>query len=173
MVFDDGSAGSEGAPAYHKHPGTRLAMHDKHGSSFDRISMTRHVLSLLLLAAASLASAATIEVRVSNVAGGKGAVNVAVCDRERFLKQCAYSASVPARAGETVVLVEGVPPGAWAVLAYQDENENKELDRNLIGIPKENYGFSRDAMSMFGPPSFEAAAIDVRGDSAVAAIRLH
>ena len=137
--------------------------------------MTRHLpaLLLLLLPAASLASAATIEVRVSNVAGGKGTVNVAVCDKERFLKQCAYSASVPAQAGETVVLIEGVPPGTWAVLAYQDENENKELDRNVIGIPKENYGFSRDAKCAFGPPSFEAAAIQVSGDRAAAAIRLH
>ena len=137
--------------------------------------MTRHLpaLLLLLLPAASLASAATIEVRVSNVAGGKGTVNVAVCDKERFLKQCAYSASVPAQAGETVVLIEGVPPGTWAVLAYQDENENKELDRNVIGIPKENYGFSRDAKGAFGPTSFEAAAIQVSGDRAAAAIRLH
>jgi uncharacterized protein (DUF2141 family) len=135
--------------------------------------MTRHLLALLLLSAASGAPAATIEVRVSNVAGGKGTVNVAVCDKERFLKQCAYSASVPAQPGETVVLVEGVPPGTWAVLAYQDENENKVLDRNVIGIPKENYGFSRDAKGTFGPPSFEAAAIQVSGDSAVAAIRLH
>ncbi len=137
--------------------------------------MTRHLpaLLLLLLPAASLASAATIEVRVSNAAGGKGTANVAVCDKERFLKQCAYSASVPAQAGETVVLIEGVPPGTWAVLAYQDENENKELDRNVIGIPKENYGFSRDAKGAFGPPSFEAAAIQVSGDRAAAAIRLH
>ncbi|MBQ5963936.1 DUF2141 domain-containing protein [Massilia sp. ZL223] len=135
--------------------------------------MTRYLLALLLLPAASAAVAATIEVRVSNVAGGKGTVNVAVCDKERFLKQCAYSASVPAQAGETVVLVEGVPTGTWAVLAYQDENGNKELDRNVIGIPKENYGFSRDAKGAFGPPSFEAAAIQVDGERAVAAIRLH
>jgi uncharacterized protein (DUF2141 family) len=135
--------------------------------------MTRLLSALLLLCAAPLAQAATIEVRVSNVAGGKGTVNVAVCDKERFLKQCPYSAAVPAKAGETVVLIEGVPPGTWAVLAYQDENQNKELDRNVLGIPKENYGFSRDAASMFGPPSFEAAAIAVSGDTAVAAIRLN
>ena len=135
--------------------------------------MIRYLPALLLLSAASVSSAATIEVRVSNVAGGKGTINVAACDKERFLKQCAYSASAPAQAGETVVLIEGVPPGTWAVLAYQDENGNKELDRNVIGIPKENYGFSRDAKGTFGPPSFEATAIQVDGERAVAAIRLH
>jgi len=130
----------------------------------------------LLLAAAiatPAASAATVEVRVTAVAGGKGTVKVAVCDRERFLKQCAYSASAPARDGENVILVPNVPKGTWAVLAYQDENGNGELDRNLLGIPKENYGFSRDAASKFGPPGFDDAAIEVGDEPTVAKIRLH
>lgn len=138
----------------------------------------RHVLlsCALLLAAVSAstsASAATVEVRVTNVAGGKGKVNVAVCDRERFLKQCSYSASVPARAGETVVALRDIPAGTWAVLAYQDENDNNELDRNIIGIPKENYGFSRDAAGRFGPPGFDDAAIEVKDGTTVVTINLH
>ena len=133
----------------------------------------RHLLLSCALLLALPASAATVEVRVSNVAGGKGKVNVAVCDRERFLKQCAHHASVPAQAGETVVAFRDIPPGTWAVLAYQDENENKELDRNFIGIPKENYGFSRNPVSRFGPPSFEDAAIELREGANTAAIKLH
>jgi uncharacterized protein (DUF2141 family) len=129
---------------------------------------------LLSAAVAASARAATIEVHVTAVAGGKGSVNVAVCDRERFLKQCAYTASAPATNGENVIAVPGVPKGTWAVLVYQDENGNGQLDRNLLGIPKENYGFSRDAASHFGPPAFEEAAIQV-GDEAtvVARVKLH
>lgn len=119
------------------------------------------------------ATAATIDVHVTGTAGGKGNVNVAVCDRERFLKQCAYTGSVPARDGATVVTINGVPAGTWAVLAYQDENSNGELDRNLIGIPSENYGFSRDARGRFGPPSFDDAAMPIRGEAATATVRLH
>ena len=121
------------------------------------------------------ALAATVEVHVTGVAAGKGKVNVAVCDQARFLKQCAYSGSAPAREGDNTIAIRGVPPGSWAVLAYQDENENDELDRNLIGIPRENYGFSRDARGKFGPPSFEDAAIAVRedGGATVAAVKLH
>ena len=136
---------------------------------------TRFLSGCLLLAAIATpaASAATVEVRVTAVAGGKGSVKVAVCDRERFLKQCAYAASAPAREGENVILVPNVPKGTWAVLAYQDENGNGELDRNLLGIPKENYGFSRDAASKFGPPGFDEAAIEVGDAPAVAKIKLH
>ena len=125
-----------------------------------------------LVAAAGAASGATVEVRVSGVVGNKGKVNVAVCDRERFLKQCSHSGSAPAKAAETVVTLKDVPPGTWAVLAYQDENENNELDRNFIGIPSENYGFSRDARGKFGPPGFEDAAIEVRGEVTVAPVKL-
>jgi uncharacterized protein (DUF2141 family) len=141
--------------------------------------MTRftQLLSVCLLLAAAAATstvaAATVEVHVSAVAGGKGSVKVAVCDRERFLKQCAYSASMPARDGNNVILVPNVPKGTWAVLAYQDENGNGQLDRNFIGIPKENYGFSRDAASKFGPPGFDDAAIEVGDEPTVAKIRLH
>lgn len=125
-----------------------------------------------LMLATSAASAATVEVRVSNVAA-KGKVSVAVCDRERFLKQCLYSASVPAQPGETTVTLKDIPPGTWAVLAYQDANDNGQLDRNFIGIPSENYGFSRNAPSRFGPPGFEDAAIEVREGVTAAAIKLH
>ena len=132
--------------------------------------LSRPILSGILLLGAFSASAATVEVRVAGVTA-KGTVKVAVCDRERFLKQCAYSASAPAQAGDTTVTVKGVPNGTWAVLAYQDENGNGELDRNLIGMPKEPYGFSRDARSKFGPPGFEDAAIQV-DESATTTVRL-
>ena len=121
-----------------------------------------------------LAAAANVEVHVTGVAAGKGTVNVAVCDQARFLKQCIYTGTAAAHAGDNTITVRGVPPGSWAVLAYQDENDNGELDRNLIGIPKENYGFSRDARGKFGPPSFEDAAIAVRDEGAtVANVKLH
>ena len=51
------------------------------------------------------AAAATVEVRVSGVSPGKGKVNVAVCDRERFLKQCSHSGSAPAKAAEAPSII--------------------------------------------------------------------
>ena len=125
-----------------------------------------------LLLAASPASSATVEVRISGVTAGKGKVKVAVCDRERFLKQCSFSTSVPAQAAEVVASLKDIPPGTWAVLAFQDENENGELDRNFIGIPSENYGFSRNPAGRFGPPGFDDAAIEVRDGTTTAQVRL-
>ena len=134
-------------------------------------STSRTLLLAAAFCAAGSASAASIEVRVQGVTA-KGKVLVAVCDKTTFLKDCAYSGSAPAKAGETVVTVDGVPTGSWAVLSYQDENDNGKLDRNVLGIPKEPYAFSRDARGRFGPPSFEDAAFELRDEKAVTTIKL-
>jgi len=134
-------------------------------------STSRTLLLAAAFCAAGSASAASIEVRVQGVTA-KGKVLVAVCDKTTFLKDCAYSGSAPAKAGETVVTVDGVPAGSWAVLSYQDENDNGKLDRNVLGIPKEPYAFSRDARGRFGPPSFEDAAFELRDEKAVTTIKL-
>lgn len=135
-------------------------------------TLNRSLLLAATLCAAGAASAAAIEVRVQGITEVKGTVRVAICDKATFLKDCAYSASAPTQAGETVVTVNDVPPGNWAVLSYQDENDNGKLDRNVLGIPKEPYAFSRDARGRFGPPSFEDAAFVLRDEKAVSYIKL-
>lgn len=107
------------------------------------------------------AGAATLEVVVANVRNDRGHVRVAACTQQNFLKEfCKYNGDAKATAGETVVRVE-LPPGTWAVQAYQDENDNEQVDRNLVGIPTEGLGFSNDAPFRFGPPSYGDAAFQL------------
>jgi len=116
---------------------------------------------IALLALSASASAATVQVRIDGVTSAKGVVQVAVCDEANYRKDCKLTATVPARTGFVTVDVANVPAGTWAVLAYHDENGNKKLDTNFVGMPKEGYGFSNGAASKFGPPSFKDAAITV------------
>lgn len=46
-----------------------------------------------------------------------------------------------------------------AIAVYQDANDNGQLDRGLLGIPSERYGFSNAARGKVGPPSFDQASI--------------
>lgn len=48
-----------------------------------------------------------------------------------------------------------LPPGHYAVSLYLDENENRKLDQNWLGIPKEPVGVSGNPKSPLGPPRFE------------------
>lgn len=121
---------------------------------------------------ATSASAATIEIHVFGVMSGKGKVNVAVCDKDHYLKDCVYNGTAVAAAEETVITIDNVPEGDWAILAYQDENQNDKLDRNLLGIPSENYAFSRNAMGKFGPPNFADAAIEIKEKHTVVSVKM-
>ncbi len=57
----------------------------------------------------------------------------------------------------------GLAAGQYAVKIMHDENNNGKLDRNMLGIPSEGYGFSNNA-GQFGPASFADAAFAVNGD---------
>jgi uncharacterized protein (DUF2141 family) len=71
-----------------------------------------------------------------------------------------YHLVVPA--GETVELhFADVPPGRYAVALLHDENGNGKIDRALMLVPTEGFGFSSDAPVVMGPPKFEAAAFTV------------
>lgn len=56
---------------------------------------------------------------------------------------------------------DSLPPGTYAVQAYQDVNNNGMLDKSWIGWPQEPYGFSNNAPVNAGTPSFKLAAIEL------------
>ncbi len=121
------------------------------------------LLASLLIAAP--ATAATLTVEVANVRDTRGHVRIDICPEDRFLKDdCPYSGDAPAQPGVTIVTVHDVAPGRYAVQAYQDENDNHDVDRGLFGIPKEGIGFSRDARIALGPPKWDDAVITLDGD---------
>jgi len=61
-----------------------------------------------------------------------------------------------------------IKPGNYAVSVLHDENQNKDMDQGRLGIPKEGYGFSNNAMGVMGPPSFKKARFNVPdGDSSI------
>ena len=103
-----------------------------------------------------------VEVRVAGVRSAAGQVRVALCPRETFLGQgCAINGAAPARQGTVTVRLPDVPPGTYAAQVFHDEDGSGRLERNLLGVPKQGIGFSRDAPMRFGPPSFDEAAFPV------------
>ena len=119
--------------------------------------------ALGLLVAAGPARAADLDLSVTNLRDGNGRVMIAVFNAAAtFLKddQQVAAAILPAN-GATVRVVLDLPPGRYAVSVFHDANRNGKLDTNLVGMPTEGYGFSRDARGTMGPPAFDAAAFDL------------
>ena len=59
---------------------------------------------------------------------------------------------------------DNLPEGEYALAIYQDVNRNKILDKNLLGIPTEIYGFSNNARRSFSAPSFQEAKFKLNKD---------
>ena len=82
----------------------------------------------------------------------------------------AHTLTVPA--GDVVMLDFGrVHPGRYAVSLIHDENGNGKLDTRLM-IPREGFGFSRDAPVGMGPPRFDRAAFAVDHEAVQLEIRM-
>ena len=115
-------------------------------------------------APAPATEANTLTIRVTNLRNTKGRVHVDLCTQATFLKDgCPFSASAPAQAPVTVVVVKGVAPGHYAAQLFHDENANDKMDRALFGIPKEGFAFSRDAPIRMSPPKWAEAEFGYAG----------
>jgi uncharacterized protein (DUF2141 family) len=53
-----------------------------------------------------------------------------------------------------------IEAGTYAIGAFHDENNDKILNSNFLGIPAEGVGVSNNAKGHFSPPKFDAAKFD-------------
>lgn len=132
-----------------------------------------NLLTGALLAWAGMAQAADLTVNVAGLKNANGQVLVAMFDRAAgFLKQPVRVAAVTAQQGTVNVSFTGLPAGDYALNVFHDENANGKLDKNVIGMPTEPYGFSNDAAGNYGPPSFQDAAVRLADTGGSATITL-
>ena len=57
--------------------------------------------------------------------------------------------------------------GTYAIAVFHDKNNNGLLDKNMLGIPTERYGFSNNARETFSAPSFKSAAVELNADRSI------
>ena len=123
------------------------------------------------------AVAADLAIEIRGVRSDAGRVYVAVHaprEGEKFPYAEGMVAAIhqQARAGDMRFVLRDLPGGRYAVNAFHDENGNGDLDANVLGIPKEGYGFANDPSTSFGPPEFEEAAVTLDDAAATAAMTL-
>ncbi len=117
-----------------------------------------------------------IRLVVKDVRSDSGSITVDLHgdDPSEFLKKGKKLLRVrePARLGEVEVCLPVRMPGVFAVVAYHDKNDNREFDRNWLGLPEEPFGISNNPGPFFAPPTHEEAAFQVGPDGATIEIDL-
>ena len=119
------------------------------------------------LIAAAPARAGEVVITVTDLRSTKGVVRACMTTREDIFPKCikdpsAHRTVVPA-GSKVEIRFTGVKPGTYAIALLHDENDNGKADRAMGMMPKEGYGFSRDAKGSMGPPAFNAAAYTYAG----------
>lgn len=115
-------------------------------------------------------------ITVTDLRNTKGVVRACMTTDPAKFPKCrgvpgAHSDVVPA-SDKIVLRFRDVKPGTYAIALLHDENGNGKADRALGMMPKEGYGFSRDAKVRMGPPKFNAAAFQVKDEPVRHSIRM-
>lgn len=112
----------------------------------------------------------TLTVTVTGIEKVKGELVVAVYDsEENFMdghKLHTYRYIEVKKPGQLSFDME-LPEGAYAISVYHDRNGNKKLNRYLIGVPREPYGFSNNIRPLLRAPDFSETVFEICDDSRI------
>ena len=123
---------------------------------------------------AATAPVTRLDVEVDNLRSSKGMIRVCLTADPKNFPACvddadALTRSIPASVH--TISFPGLPQRAYALALIHDENNNSKLD-TIAGIPREGYGFSRNAAVRFGPPHFSAAEFRLAGDADMQQVKM-
>ncbi|MCI5072056.1 DUF2141 domain-containing protein [bacterium] len=116
------------------------------------------ILGLLFSFSGFAAELGDIKVMLIGFKSDQGQAMLALHNTKKtFLKKKA-----PFRGAEVMIknktaeyVFKDVPYGEYSIAVFHDENSNMDLDANILGIPKEDYGFSNNAWRKYGPPKYK------------------
>jgi uncharacterized protein (DUF2141 family) len=64
--------------------------------------------------------------------------------------------------GTAVCEFKNIAPGEYAAIVFHDENLNRKLDKNFLGIPREGYGASNNVRPAMSAPGFKEATVSIK-----------
>jgi uncharacterized protein (DUF2141 family) len=138
-----------------------------------------NMLSIILITITtwfSTPATSLLTIEVTNLRSSQGVVRLAIFSDERGFPDEAKLATQLLEAKinnkKASVIVENLKPGTYAIALLHDENGNGKMDTNLVGLPKEGYGASRDAKGFMGPPKFEDASFELKEGSTKLSIKM-
>ncbi|HEY1872489.1 MAG TPA: DUF2141 domain-containing protein [Chitinophagaceae bacterium] len=138
-------------------------------------------LFLLLMFQSGLAqskppSLGTLTINLTNFRNNKGHAGLTLFKGEEGFPKSPEKAVralyVPIANNKAVVVFDNLPEGEYAISVYHDENDNKKMDTNFFGIPKEGVGASNNARGHLGPPKYSDARFVFRVNQQTISIQI-
>lgn len=129
------------------------------------------LLSILIISFSSLASSekgkkekkGNLLICVEGIKKMEGNVGILVFNKKEGFpdneKHAIINKKVKVDSLQMNISLENLPYGEYAIALVHDVNANREFDKNIIGIPKEPFGFSKNKSIYKGLPDFNEASI--------------
>jgi len=120
----------------------------------------------LLFICASTLKAQDTSVKVTGIRSQKGNIVINVFkdqesyDRELAYKKFTFNKKEVDKGMMKVKFLLG--QGIYGITLIDDENSNGKIDKNLIGMPKEGFGFSNFYMEKMKKPTFDDFKVDLK-----------
>ena len=132
------------------------------------IILITSLIIFLFLGFISNSSAQTITINFQNIDVKKGGyLYISLYNSDKgypHLDNAYKTIYIPVGKKEMKVSFENIKPGIYAINVFHDENSNKKMETNFIGIPAEGYGLSNNPR-LFGPPTFNKTKFELKGAS--------
>lgn len=117
-----------------------------------------------------------MRIQFTNINAARGSIYLAVYDQsDKFLDEKAvrFQKIIPiSEKGKVEITLPDLPAGVYAISCFHDVNGNGKMDKNILGIPTEPYGFSNNARPTFRAPNWEEAKFYWQPGAETVSIRL-
>jgi uncharacterized protein (DUF2141 family) len=131
--------------------------------------------AILLVLGANQGGKSNLTITVTNIRNDQGMVNFSLFGREGFPKETSKALRTeytPVVKGTASITFANIPEGEYAISVFHDENNNKKIDTNMVGIPKEGVGASNNAKGRLGPPRYDDAKFELFGNGRSIVIKI-
>ncbi|MCR8560891.1 DUF2141 domain-containing protein [Mucilaginibacter sp. BJC16-A38] len=106
------------------------------------------------------------QVKITGIRSAKGTIILNVFkDNETYNKQqpCkTFTFDKKSLDSGTLIVKCNLEPGTYGFTIVDDENGNGKIDKNLIGMPKEGFGFSNFFLEKMKRPVFDDFKVDLK-----------
>jgi uncharacterized protein (DUF2141 family) len=131
------------------------------------------VLFLLFFPVTFFAQNGRAGIVVSHIQTGKGSLVLNLYNsKENFFKKACLTKTMKANKS-TLTFTVDIPEGVYAIVVFQDLDEDGKLKLGWFNIPKEPVGFGNNFKPHLSKPKFADCAVSIKGTATTFSIKLY
>ena len=138
--------------------------------SLNRLLLIVFCSGLILVYGYAYLQTATLTLKITNILDYTGEMQIAIYDKkENFPKKGLEFKNVILQVQDSILeyTFKDLPKGEYAIAVFHDKNSDGKCNRNLLGIPKEGYGFSNNIKPKLSVPSFKKTKFSLENSKTI------